>query len=315
MKTHYEILGLSRDASSDEIKRAYRSLSLKWHPDRNPSPEAQSRFQEISLANEILSDDRKRQEYNCELDGVRMGHPGMPPGGQEVDISELFNMMFAGGGMPFGMPGGVAEMRFEGGPGINIFHGQMPGMPGNPFFRQLQKPPPIIKQINITFEQAYNGCTLCISLEKWVIQNEVKINEMETVYVNIPSGIDNNEVIIMRDCGNTVSPELKGDIKFVVIVNPSELFERHGMDLLHKRTITLKESLTGFSFDITHVNGKLLCLNNLKNRTIITPNYRKTIPNLGMVRNGNIGNLIIEFSIAFPEQLSEEQTLKLAEIL
>jgi DnaJ-class molecular chaperone len=119
----------------------------------------------------------------------------------------------------------------------------------------------------------------------------------------------------MRDCGNTISPELKGDIKFVVIVNPSELFERQGMDLIHKRTITLKESLTGFSFDIAHVNGKLLCLNNLKNRTIITPNYRKIIPNLGMVRDGNVGNLIIEFSIAFPEQLSEEQTLKLAEIL
>ena len=60
MKTHYDTLGLSRDASSEEIKRAYRGLSLKWHPDRNPSPEAQSNFQDISLANEILSDERRR---------------------------------------------------------------------------------------------------------------------------------------------------------------------------------------------------------------------------------------------------------------
>jgi DnaJ-class molecular chaperone len=127
--------------------------------------------------------------------------------------------------------------------------------------------------------------------------------------------LDNDEIIIMRDCGNTVSQELKGDIKFLLKVIPSTIFERQGMDLLLKRTITLKESLTGFSFEITHVNGKLLCLDNLKNRTIIAPNYRKTIPNLGMMRDGNVGNLIIEFSVVFPEQLTDEQTAKLLEIL
>ena len=316
MPNHYEILGVSREASPDEIKRSYRALSLKWHPDRNPSPEAQSKFQEISLANEILSDERRRQEYNAELDGVRIG--GFE---QEVDISDLFNMMFAGGGggMPFGMPG-MTEMRFGGGggPGIHVFHGGMPGMPGmpnHPFFRQLQKPPPIIKQLEISFEQSYHGYTLCVGVEKWVIKNDVKIHETEQVYVNIQPGIDNEEVIIMRDCGNTVSQELKGDIKFIVKVDNSTMFERQGMDLLHKREISLKESLTGFSFEITHVSGKLLCLNNMKNMTIISPNYRKTIPNLGMMRDGNVGNLIIEFSIRFPLQFTPDQIAKLSEIL
>ena len=324
MPNHYEILGVSREASQEEIKRSYRSLSLKWHPDRNPSPEAQSKFQEISSAYEILSDERRRQEYNAELDGFHIGGiPGM--GGQEVDINDILNMMF-NGQMP-----GMAEMRFAGGPGIHVFHGQMPpgmggmpgmpGMPGmgfhpgNPFFRQMQKPPPIIKQLDLTFEQAYNGCTLCVSVDKWTVKNDVKIHETEQIYVNIPPGIDKDEMIIMRDCGNTVSADLKGDIKFIVKVNGSDLFERHGMDLLHKRNISLKEALTGFSFEITHVNGKVLCLNNLKNRTIISPNYRKTIPNLGMVRDGNVGNLIIEFTVVFPETLTEEQTTKLAEIL
>jgi DnaJ family protein B protein 4 len=319
MKTHYEVLGLSRDASQEEIKRAYRSLSLKWHPDRNPSPEAQSQFQEISTANEILSDERRRQEYNAELDGVHLG-------GQEVDLNDIINMMFGQGGMPFGMPG-MTEVRFgggPGGPGIHVFHGQMPGhmpgmpgMPGmpHPFFRQMQKPPPIIKQIDLTFEQAYTGCTLCVNVDKWVVKNDVKIHETEPTYVSIPPGIDNNEIIIMRDCGNTVSAELKGDIKFIVNVNGSDMYERQGMDLIHKRQISLKEALTGFSFEITHLNGKILCLNNLKNRTIITPNYKKIIPNLGMVRDGNVGNLIIEFSVVFPETLTEDQTNKIAEIL
>jgi len=324
MPTHYEILGVNREASPDEIKRSYRTLSLKWHPDRNPSPEAQSKFQEISLANEILSDERKRQEYNAELDGVRIGGMG---GAHEVDISDIFNMMFSGG-MPFpgGMPG-MTEMRFGDGPGgpeIHVFHGGggmpgfnagMPGMHHHPFFRQMQKPPPIITHLELPFEQAYSGCTLCTNIEKWVIKNDVKIHEVEQIYVNIQPGIDNEEIIIMRDCGNTVSNELKGDIKFIVKVLPSESFERRGMDLLHKREISLKESLTGFSFEITHVSGKRLCLDNMKNRTIITPNYKKTIPNLGMVRDGNTGNLIIEFNIRFPEQLSEEQLSKLSEIL
>lgn len=322
-KTHYEVLGVSREASPDEIKRAYRALSLKWHPDRNSSPDAQSKSQEINAAYETLSEDRKRQEYNAELDGVQIG-------GQEVDLNDFINMMFQGGG----------GMRFEGGPEIHVFHGGMPGMqmggmpgmqmggfpgmpgfqgfpgmPGHPFFRQMQKPPPIIKQLEITFDQAYNGCTLCINIDKWCVKNDIKIHETEQVYVNIPQGTDNGEIIIMRDCGNTISAELKGDIKFIVNVSSSDLFERHGMDLLHKHTITLKESLTGFSFELSHVNGKLLCLNNLKNRTIISPNYRKTIPSLGMMRDGNVGNLIIEFSVAFPENLTDEQTEKLVEIL
>jgi DnaJ family protein B protein 4 len=325
MTNHYEVLGVGRDASSEEIKRAYRSLSLKWHPDRNQSPDAQSKFQEISLANEVLSDDRKRNQYNCELDGG--------PLGQEIDVNDIINMMF-GQGM-----GGMGEMRFGGGPGgpeIHVFHGQMPGMghipggipgfpgflggmpgfpPGHPFFHQMQKPQPIIKQLDIEFDQAYNGCTICVNVEKWTVKSDVKVHETEQVYVNIQPGIDNDEIIILRDCGNSVSPQLKGDIKFIVKVNKSEMFDRQGMDLLHKRKISLKEALTGFTFEIAHLNGKMLCLNNLKNRTIVTPNYKKTIPNLGMVRDGNVGNLIIEFSVVFPENLTEEQTNKIAEIL
>jgi DnaJ-class molecular chaperone len=313
MPTHYEILGVSREASLDEIKSAYRKLSLKWHPDRCPSDkkdEAQSKFQEIGAAYETLSDERRRQEYNAELDGVRMG------GGQEVDMSDIINMMFGGAGMPFGMQG-MGEMHFGGGgPGIHIFHG--PGMPGGfqqHIFRQMQKPPPIIKQIDITFEQAYAGCTLYVNVEKWTIRNDVKINAVESVYVSIQPGVDNGEIIILRDCGNTVSNDLKGDIKFIIQVGPSSTFERQGMDLIHKRTISLKESLTGFSFEITHANGRTLCLNNMTNRTIVAPNYRKSIPGLGMTRDGNVGNLVVIFDVAFPENLTEEQTAKIMEIL
>jgi DnaJ-class molecular chaperone len=309
MKTHYETLGVSRDASLDEIKQSYRKLSLKWHPDRNSSSEAQSRFQEIGAAYEILSDEKRRHEYNCELDGVHIG-------GNGIDISDLFNMMFAGGG---GMPPG--EFRFGNGrgPEIHVFHGDMPGMfqsPfGHPLFKQMQKPEPIINHFTLSLEQAYTGCTLCFTINKWIIQDNIKTQQEETIYVNIPPGIDTAEVIVMQECGNVGPNNIKGDAHFIAKIEPSSTYERHGMDLLHKRTITLKEALTGFMFEITHINGKLLCLDNLKNRTIISPNYRKTIPNMGMVRNGNTGNLIIEFNVSFPDKLTEEQITQLQNIL
>ena len=321
MSNHYEILGVSRDASQEDIKRAYRKLSLKFHPDRCPpdkKEEAESKFKEISSAYETLNDERQRREYDAELDGFVMGGGNFHA---EADISEILNMMFGGAGMPFSMGGGMSEMRFGGGvgPEIHVFHGMggTHGMGGfsHPFLRQLHKPPPIIKQVNISFEQSYTGCTLCLNVDKWTIKHEVKIHETECVYVQINPGIDNGEFIIMRDCGNTVSHDLKGDIKFVVNVEPSAFFERHGMDLLYKKTISLKEALTGFTFDLPHVNGKTLCLNNLKNHTIIKPNYQKVIPNLGMIRDSNVGNLVIQFEIEFPENLTNEQTTTLAEIL
>jgi DnaJ-class molecular chaperone len=337
MPTHYETLGLSRDASESDIKKAYRALSLKWHPDRNPAPEAQATFQEIGQAYEILSDEGKRSEYNNELDGGNGNHffRTNSMSGHHDDIGNLFNMMFGQGnpfgqggpfgqGTPFGQGGpfgqgtpfGQAhEVHFgPGGPQIHIFRGGG-GMPHHFFQQQLQKPPPIIKTAEISLEQAYSGCVLHLEIDKWTLQNDLKINELEMVYVNIPAGIDNEEIIIMRDCGNTVNANLKGDVKWIVKIQPSSVFERYGMDLIHKKTITLKESLTGFSFDLLHVNGKTLCLNNHTNRTIVKPGFKKHIPNLGMMRDGKTGNLIIEFTIQFPDSLTEDQMAKLADVL
>ena len=313
----YNILGIERNASDAEIKKAYRALSLKWHPDRNSAPEAKSKFQSISEAYDTLSDQAKRQQYDDELNGVHrhpfMGHPG---GDDMGDIGNIFNMMFGGGmpgGMP-GMPGGVHVFHTTGGNG-HFSMGGMPGMPGINIFQQLQKPPPIIKNVQLTFAQAYSGCTIHIPIDKWKIQNQTRVTEIETVYVPVPAGIDDNEVIVMRDCGNMVNDDLKGDIKIVISVEKHASFLRQGMDLLYKKTITLKEALTGFSFEVEHINGKSLCINNHTNRTIIKPGFKKVIPGLGMVRDNNTGNLIIEFTVDFPESLTEEQTATINEIL
>jgi DnaJ family protein B protein 13 len=253
-----------------------------------------------------------------ELDGVNMGPQGMP---MPDDLSHIFNMMFQGGipGMPgMGMPFGT-EMRFStnGGPEIHMFHGSPFGAGPHQFFRQqLQKPPPIVKEVEITLEQAYHGCVLRAEVGKWVVQNDMKIQEIEHVQVNIPAGIEHQDIIVIRDAGNTVSPELKGDIKFIVKINSSgSPFERQGLDLLYKREVSLKEALTGFVIEFTHISGKNINLNNQTNHSIVKPNFRKIIPGLGMVRDGNTGNLIIEFTVAFPDELTEEQMKVLREVL
>ena len=143
----------------------------------------------------------------------------------------------------------------------------------------------------------------------------MKITELETFYLTIPQGIDNNEVIIVRDRGHVLNEEIKGDLKFIITVENNSCFIRQGLDIIYKKTISLKESLCGFTFDLKHLNGQNISLNNNTNITIIKPNYKKLIPNLGFIRDNNTGNMIIDFEIEFPDTLKEEQIKSLSEIL
>ena len=326
-KTHYEILGLSKDANENEIKKAYRKLSLEFHPDRNPSDDAKSRFQEISSAYETLSDPDLRRQYDMgggspgfpqgfPGGGFPPGFPGFPGGGfpgfpggghfthmssmdETADIGNIFNMMF-GGGMGNGMGPG---------PGIRIFHN------GQQMFHQMQKPQPIVKNIQISLEQCYSGCSVPVDIERWVMNGDIKASELETIYITVPAGISENECIIMHDKGHSVNEQLKGDIKIDIQISNITPFKRQGLDIIYSKTITLKEALCGFSFELKHLSGQVMQLNNITNHTIIKPGFKKTIPNLGMKRDNNQGNMIIDFSVEFPESLTQEQIDSIKAIL
>jgi DnaJ family protein B protein 4 len=322
MTSYYDILGVSREADDTTIKKAYRKLSLEFHPDRNPAPEAKARFQEISEAYEHLSDPQKRAEYDMMQaggGGIHMNMWGMGGmGGSPIPgmPAEIFHMMF-GGGM-----GGMFGGGGAGGANIHVFENGVPftmHMNGGGFhpFQQhpLQKPPSIIQNVQITFEQSFSGCTIPVSVEKWMQTANVRTNVTEVMYLTIPAGTDNKEVIILSDCGNTINEQVKGYVKFVIDVQNTSPFVRQGMDLVYRKQLTLKEALTGFSFEVPHVSGKMLAINNKTNSTVVSPQYKKVIPNLGMTRNNHSGNLIIEFDVAFPETLTKEQIEKLVEVL
>jgi DnaJ-class molecular chaperone len=144
----------------------------------------------------------------------------------------------------------------------------------------------------------------------------VKIGEVVNMDLSIPPGINNGEVIIIRDIGNhVVDHNLKGELKLIVAVKNETPFERNGLDLIYKKTLTLKEALTGFSFTIDHLNGKEMEVNNSHTKTIVKPGFQKSIPQLGFTREGQTGKLIVDFHIEFPEYLSDEQMESLKQVL
>ena len=298
MANYYEVLGVSKEASEDQIKRAYRKLSLQYHPDRNTDPSASGRFQEINEANEMLSDANRRAEYDNGGNASVQFH----------DMNELFSTLFGGG---LGGMGGMMGMGGMGGMGGQFFHHEMPT--GN-FFQNLSKPVAIVKNVKLTIEQAYFGGSFPIEVERWNVVNNVRTNERQTLNVTIPPGIDENEVIILQNIGNTIN-QTKGDIKLCVQIENTTDFKRHGLDLVYKKTVTLKEALCGFDFEIKHVNKKTLAFKNVSNAFIIKPGFRKVIPDFGFKRENTTGNLIIEFDVAFPEQLTPEQINVLSETL
>lgn len=309
MEDLYQILSVDKTATLDEIKKSYRKLSLQNHPDRNNSPEAGQIFAKISEAYEILSDDRKRRQYDMQQSGGIPGMSGMFQGGVEIhNMDDIFNSIF--GGMA-GFPG----MGGMGGqPEVHVFSSNnMGGIPQ--MFRNLQKPPPITKTLHLTMEQAYYGGSFSLEIERWFILNNSKVSEKETLTFTVPQGVDNSEVLVLREKGNVINPNQKGDVKIFIDIDEHSEFERHGLDLLYKKTVTLKEALCGFCFEIHHLNKRDISFNNASSNMIVKPGFRKIIKDLGFRKENNIGNLIIEFSVQFPDSLSEEQSKKISEIL
>lgn len=299
---HYEILGLQSNADEGEIKKAYRTLSFKYHPDRatGDPEESNQMMQKLNEAYEILRDPQKRQQYDNELNGIPMhgmppGFPGFPMHGMPPGMPNIFEMMFNMGGMGGNMGGGIEI----------IHNGQ-----GTFIKRHIGKPQTISKTVSITLEQAFTGGVLPVEIERWVQNGDLQITEMETVNVKIPANINNNDCILLEGIGNRINASHVGDVKLQIVIEKHPVFTRQGNDLIFKKNLTLKEALCGTQFQFEHLNGKELTLN--VSNTVIFPGGRKAFPNLGMTTSGN---LIVEFDVTFPATLTTEQKEQLTNIL
>lgn len=288
----YSILEISKDASEQDIKKAYRKLNLQYHPDRNKSPDAEKKIRQINEAYETLGDPKKRQMYDNEAKG------GFPfPSGGGADINNIFNMFFNGGGIP-GMPGFSNN-------GIHIFHNGM---------SQCMKPQPMQQIAVISLEQAFQGCSVDLKINRVIVSGNSRTKESETIKVPIHQGFD-NEVFVLEGKGNIVE-NCKGDVHVIIKIENNTHFKRQNMDLIYNKTLTLKEALCGFYFEITTLDGKIIKISNLEENNIIHPHHKMIMPKMGMKKEGNrTGNLIIEFAIEFPTTLSLTQRDSLNKIL
>lgn len=316
-KSFYSKLGIEPSSSAAEIKKAYRTLSMKYHPDKNNNKdESKKKFQEINEAYETLSDDEKRKQYDNPMLGNNIFHSNHAPHPNDI-FSHIFGMNSMGANMGSGM--GNIRVNING-QEMNL--GSMGG-PNIKIFRQnsLSKPSPIIKNVEIEMSKILETQSIPIEIERWIYENNTKIHEMETIYIEIPKGADDNEIIVLNNQGNIISQDekiIKGDIKVIIHIKNDTNYKRQGLNLIMEQEITLKESLCGFTFELKYLNGKSYTLNNVKG-TIVQNGHNKVIPNLGLTRQVNdkeaTGNLIIQFKIKYPDSLSNEQIDKLNEIL
>lgn len=261
-KDFYELLGVAKTASADEIRKAYRKLALKHHPDVSDAPDAAARFAEIQEAYDVLSDEDKRKQYDqFGMAGVRgaAGQAGgYGPGGP-----------FGQGG-PFGGGGGGTyrwSTRGGGGPDVDIpdlgsIFEEMFGGRGGPFNQggarsgqraQARQAPrrgrDIYHEITVPFMTSVHGGTETIRVSR-------PTGESDSLEVKIPAGIDEGAKLRIRGRGNPgASGGEAGDIILTVRVGAHPYFRREGLDVLLDVPISIAESAVGVSVEIPLLKG------------------------------------------------------------
>jgi len=329
-KDYYKILGIEEKANEDEIKKAYRKLSMIHHPDKNGNTdESKQKFQELNNAYATLSDANKRRTYDMMRKGGGVGGgiggmpnvfhfggggggggtPGMPPGIPEEILHMLFGASAGGHGPGLG-PKVVFQTFHNGrmnGGFTTTHHGQQQThQQPSPTVRVYQVPETIVKTVSLTLEQCYNGCSIPLEIDRQVPDNDIIKIERETIHAQIPKGVLQGDTIILNECGHMNEAGMKGDIRIIINVLQHTLFKVENLDLSIEKTIPLKAALCGFDFEITHLNGRIFKLAN-KPGNVIKPGSIKTIPSLGLEKGGETGVLKIKFNIEFPDTLTNEQ--------
>ena len=234
-RDYYEVLGVSKNASDDEIKKAYRKLAIKYHPDKNPGDkEAEAKFKEINEAHDVLSDKQKRARYD------QFGHAGV--GGASGNP-------FAGGN-PFGQGGNFNfngqsfNFDFGGAGGFEDILGSLFGFGGA---RRPRKGADYQTSVTLDFEEAIFGTT-----------KEISVNG-ESIKVKIPAGIDDGMSIRLRGKGGE-APEggtEKGDLYVRIRVKPHKNLTREGAIILSEETINMVDAALGCEIEVETVDGPI----------------------------------------------------------
>jgi len=353
MSDYYEILGVQRNASDQEIKKAYYKLCKKYHPDQNKNADTE-KMKEINKAYEVLSDEEKRGLYD------RFGEKGLNGGGggfsqfsrffnddEEEDFGG-FSSIFGGGrkkqksGPIKGDPiqraipstleelynGKTRKLKITRNRCCKACKGTGSSKPelikecdkckGKGVINKLmQMGPGFVQQIRTHCDSCQGVGTK--SDDKYICKecSGKKINpEEKTLEIVIEKGMKNGQTIKFDGESDEKPGVLPGDIIFVIQEQPHSIFKRSGNNLFIDKKINLSESLTGFSFKLQTLDNRNVLIKSKKNR-IIKPEDILIANGEGMpiYKNNEKGNLIINFEVEFPKKIPEKLAEKLEKIL
>src|ERR1041384_6097631 len=291
-KDYYKILGVDRKASEEDIRKAYRDLAKKYHPDKNPNDkQAEERFKEINEAYQVLSDPQKRTHYDRLGSDYsswhRRGAPGDFdwgqyegfPGGVRVEYGDLDDL--------FGGAGGFSDFfRTIFGRGAE---GAAPGPRGGTRTRTRQQPQGYQQELQITLEEAYKGTTR-------VIQSDGKQKQ-----VHIPAGVRTGSKVRVAGAGPNGL-----DLYLIVDVQEDKRFERRGNDLHTTATVDVFAALLGGEAEVETLNGKIKL--NVPAGTQPEQVFRLAGRGMPSVKNKNEkGDLYVRLKVQIPKYLSAKQ--------
>lgn len=273
---YYKVLGLTKGATADEIKKAYRKLALRYHPDKNKDKESEVKFKEVTKAYEVLSDSQKRQAYD------QFGHAAFEQGAAGGSQGPF------GGGSPFGGGGQYGPFTYtyttsgQGGDfggftdPFEIFEQFFGG--ASPFGRRHRKP---TYSLELDFMEAVEGAQKKISID----------GKQQTV--KIPAGIDNGSRISF------------GEYEIIVRVRPDKRFQRQGHDVISEKEISFAKAALGGQEEIETVNGivKIRIPSGTQPQTVI----KLAQKGIKHVRGTRKGDHYVKIKVTVPKNLSSKQ--------
>lgn len=354
-REYYDILEISPNATLEDIKKSYRALALKYHPDKNKSPEALEKFKKIGTAYETLSDEESRKNYD----------------------------MFGKNGLKGGMKGGGMNGGMNGNPfgGFDPFGGNFFssfGFPGNNRGQNAGKTQDMVYHLSVPLDNFYNSKTKRIKISRDVVcggcrgeggsdseqckdcngrgarvmrktvgpgmiqqvqsqcdkcNGEGKIiknvckncngkkvsSECKIIDVEIKKGFSNGQKIVFKNLSNEAPGVVTGDFIVVLEEGSHPIFTRsptNKNDLSMKRKISLREALTGFNYKFQHLDDRTIEVISPPG-DIVSPGKTIKIPNEGMpfLNDSRKGDLYITYEIEFPTSLPSETRTQLLSLL
>ncbi|MGD8372803.1 MAG: DnaJ C-terminal domain-containing protein [Syntrophobacterales bacterium] len=303
---YYETLGVGRNASEAEIKRAYRKLARKYHPDVNKDKEAEDKFKQINEAHEVLKDPKKRKLYDQLGPDWQAGQDFKPPPGWE-DVH--FDFQTGPGAEAFDFGGGFSDF-FE-----MLFGGRMAGG-GGASARQaswVMRGQDQEAGIEVSLEDAYHGATRTITLQGHEIDSQGQVRPTaQNLQVKIPPGVtDGTRIRLSGKGGAGMGGGPAGDLYLRVHIMPHARFRVEGHDLLVEVPVTPWEAALGATVEVPVMDGTV----NLKIPAGSQSGQRLRLRGKGLPKKGSErGDLFARLKIAVPKDLNEREKELFAEM-